>query len=194
MTAREFVRKNWKGDSKGGLASNLALLKKHSIEVLVDIRSRPYSRYVPRFSGESLQKTLPQSGLRYLYMGEHLGGKPENPEFYNSEGKVDYAPIAASITFRKRKYPRNLCSENSEKSFYLKNGLPHRPDHQKAETLPFSPFRFPPKIFSTPLTLSEGYVTLKLPRVPRSWRPEAQKKNFFPQEKRFEILPVRMAV
>ncbi len=88
------------GHSNYPLDHFLALLKKHGIEVLIDIRSQPYSRYVPHFNRESLQKILPQSGLHYLSMGEHLGGRPKDPQFYNSEGKVDYTRIAASAAFQ----------------------------------------------------------------------------------------------
>jgi uncharacterized protein (DUF488 family) len=46
----------------------------HSIETLVDIRSFPMSRRLPHFNRESLEKTLPDAGIRYVWMKE-LGGR-----------------------------------------------------------------------------------------------------------------------
>jgi uncharacterized protein (DUF488 family) len=46
----------------------------HSIATLVDIRSFPMSRRLPHFNRESLEKTLPEAGIRYIWMKE-LGGR-----------------------------------------------------------------------------------------------------------------------
>jgi uncharacterized protein (DUF488 family) len=46
----------------------------HSIATLVDIRSFPMSRRLPHFNHESLEKTLPEAGIRYIWMKE-LGGR-----------------------------------------------------------------------------------------------------------------------
>ena len=49
-------------------------LQVHSIQTLVDIRSLPMSRRLPHFNRESMEKTLPEGGIRYLWMKE-LGGR-----------------------------------------------------------------------------------------------------------------------
>ena len=49
------------------------LLKEHEIEVGIDIRSFPTSRF-PHFMKESLQKTLESRGIDYCYLGKELGG------------------------------------------------------------------------------------------------------------------------
>src|SRR5579862_7592924 len=49
-------------------------LRAHSISTLVDIRSFPMSRRLPHFNRESLEKTLPEAGIRYIWMKE-LGGR-----------------------------------------------------------------------------------------------------------------------
>jgi uncharacterized protein (DUF488 family) len=49
-------------------------LRAHSIATLVDIRSFPMSRRLPHFNRESLEKTLPNAGIRYVWMKE-LGGR-----------------------------------------------------------------------------------------------------------------------
>jgi uncharacterized protein (DUF488 family) len=52
----------------------LEVLRAHSIETLVDIRSLPMSRRLPHFNRESLEKTSPEAGMRYVWMKE-LGGR-----------------------------------------------------------------------------------------------------------------------
>lgn len=48
-------------------------LRAHQIRTLVDIRAFPASRRVPQFNRESLERTLPASGIRYVWM-KALGG------------------------------------------------------------------------------------------------------------------------
>lgn len=50
------------------------VLGAHSIATLVDIRSFPMSRRLPHFNRESLEKSLPSVGIRYIWMKE-LGGR-----------------------------------------------------------------------------------------------------------------------
>jgi uncharacterized protein (DUF488 family) len=54
----------------------LDLLRRHAIESVADVRSRPYSRFVPHFSRERLARLLAEDEIGYLYLGAELGGKP----------------------------------------------------------------------------------------------------------------------
>ena len=54
----------------------LDLLRRHAIEAVADVRSRPYSRFVPHFSRERLERLLAEAGIGYLVFGAELGGKP----------------------------------------------------------------------------------------------------------------------
>jgi uncharacterized protein (DUF488 family) len=67
--------------------------------VLVDIRSNPYSKFAPQFNKDILKKGILTSGIKYLFLGKELGGKPEDPEFYDPEGFVQYSRIAESQIF-----------------------------------------------------------------------------------------------
>jgi uncharacterized protein (DUF488 family) len=77
----------------------VGLLKRHEIQVLVDVRSYPYSRYVPHFNKEELSSALRAEGINYLYMGKELGGRPEEEEFYDEDGHVLYTRRAESPVF-----------------------------------------------------------------------------------------------
>lgn len=47
------------------------------IDILVDLRKKPYSRYYPHFNKNNLKKEF---GEKYIFGGDYLGG---SPEFHN---------------------------------------------------------------------------------------------------------------
>ena len=77
----------------------LALLSRNAVEVLVDVRSSPYSKIAPQFSQAPLRTALEQAGIRYVFEGEALGGRPADPDFYDSDGRVLYHRMAKSGLF-----------------------------------------------------------------------------------------------
>jgi uncharacterized protein (DUF488 family) len=62
------------GHSTRTLEELVAALYAHSIQTLVDIRSFPMSRRLPHFNRESLEKSLPEAGVKYVWIRE-LGGR-----------------------------------------------------------------------------------------------------------------------
>src|SRR5215467_15806619 len=62
------------GHSTRSLEELIEVLQAHSIETLVDIRSFPMSRRLPQFNRESLEKSLPENGIEYVWMKD-LGGR-----------------------------------------------------------------------------------------------------------------------
>ncbi len=56
------------------------LLAAHGIEVVADVRSRPYSRFNPQFNRDALMNHLEEAGIHYLFLGKELGGKPQDPD------------------------------------------------------------------------------------------------------------------
>jgi len=53
--------------------SFLRLLKDYGIEILVDVRHFPTSKN-PDFRRESMEVWLPENGIRYVWLGDLLGG------------------------------------------------------------------------------------------------------------------------
>lgn len=88
------------GHSNGELEPFLDLLGSHAIDVLVDVRSRPSSRFTPHFSGEQLRRALASTPTRYLFLGRELGGRPADAAMYDDEGFVRYDRLAASPDFQ----------------------------------------------------------------------------------------------
>src|ERR1700730_12528224 len=74
------------GHSNHALEEFLRILGEHRIEVLVDTRSHPYSKYVAHFNREELGAALKQAGVKYLYLGRELGGRPDEEEYFDADG------------------------------------------------------------------------------------------------------------
>lgn len=87
------------GHSNATFEDLLGLLDGHAVEVVVDVRSSPASRYSPHFSGTQLQRSLSDTSHRYLFMGDVLGGRPDDPGLYDADGFVRYDLVAASAAF-----------------------------------------------------------------------------------------------
>lgn len=69
------------------------LLAQHGIEAIADVRSMPYSRYVPHFNPAPLRTALTAAGIDYVYLGRELGARPDDPACY-VDGRVSYARLA----------------------------------------------------------------------------------------------------
>jgi uncharacterized protein (DUF488 family) len=88
------------GHSNHSLEVFLSLLSAQAIEVVVDTRSQPYSRYSTQFNGDALPGELSKVGIKYLFMGNELGGRPKQQQFYDDEGHVLYSRLAQSDLFQ----------------------------------------------------------------------------------------------
>ena len=88
------------GHSNQQLGSFLELLRNAEIELLVDVRTNPVSRYASHFNKVVLQEAAKDAGMAYLYLGKELGGKPASAEFYDASGRVLYPKLAQSPLFR----------------------------------------------------------------------------------------------
>lgn len=87
------------GHSNHPVERFVALLQQHSIEVLADVRSTPFSRFNPQFNRERLRETLRGAGIRYEFFGDELGARSKDPAHFEG-GKVSYAKLAASAPFK----------------------------------------------------------------------------------------------
>jgi uncharacterized protein (DUF488 family) len=94
------------GHSNHPLDRFLALLARHGIEALVDIRRFPGSRKHPHFNRDNLAAALPKSGVEYHWL-EGLGGRrhkqrDESPNVgLENKGFRNYADYMLTDDFRK---------------------------------------------------------------------------------------------
>src|SRR6266851_10371253 len=77
----------------------LALLQNAGVTAIADVRSVPFSRRFPWFSGKALAERLRNSAISYMALGDALGGRPRDPSLY-CDGVADYQAMAATAAFR----------------------------------------------------------------------------------------------
>lgn len=87
------------GHSNHGLDHFIQLLKQHGAQCLVDVRSRPGSRFASQFNQASLALAVKRAEIDYVFMGDELGGRPRGEEFYDRDGFVLYGRRAESEDF-----------------------------------------------------------------------------------------------
>ena len=101
MPAEHTTMQLWTiGHSSLPMEAFLDRLRQHQVEVLVDVRTAPYSRYCPQFNRPELERAVEAAGLRYHFAGQALGGKPADEELRQGNGTPDYEKIAASECYQ----------------------------------------------------------------------------------------------
>lgn len=88
------------GHSNKPVEDLLDRVARHGVLVVVDVRSKPYSRYNPQFNREDVCESLRQTGRPYVFSGHSLGGMPDDPELRGPDGKIDYDKIRETPLYR----------------------------------------------------------------------------------------------
>ena len=88
------------GHSDLDLDAFIMLLKKYKVQVLIDVRSQPYSSYVKHFNKEALKASLQKHKIDYYYGGAYLGGRPTDECLFH-DGKLDYKLVRKSEGYKK---------------------------------------------------------------------------------------------
>ena len=88
------------GHSNHSLDEFIGLLTKHRVAALGDVRSAPYSRFAAHFDRKPLAVTVKRVGVRYVYLGRELGGRPADPSCY-VDGRVQYKRVIRTQAFRR---------------------------------------------------------------------------------------------
>jgi uncharacterized protein (DUF488 family) len=70
------------------------------IDTIIDVRSSPYSRFNPQFNRKSLEKSLKERAIGYLFMGDRLGGRYSDPGLLFPDGTVDYRKVQETERFK----------------------------------------------------------------------------------------------
>lgn len=78
----------------------IALLLRHQITAVADVRSSPYSRFNPQFNREAIKTALSAAGIEYVFLGDELGARSKNQSCYVN-GKVRYDLLARTPLFQR---------------------------------------------------------------------------------------------
>jgi uncharacterized protein (DUF488 family) len=71
----------------------LSILNDFKINYLIDVRSTPYSKFNTQYNQNELKSFLERNGIKYVFMGDTIGGRPKDISCYDEEGKVDYEAV-----------------------------------------------------------------------------------------------------
>lgn len=80
------------------LDSLFSLLREWDIQVLMDVRSVPFSRRHPQFNQSSLEGESLRLGVSYRWVPE-LGGRPKDPTLLNTDGTPNYVAMSRADEF-----------------------------------------------------------------------------------------------
>ncbi len=78
----------------------IELLKKYSVDCLIDVRSLAVSSYNPQYNQEPLKIFLLTNGITYLHFPEEFGARHGDPDLLDEEGKVDFELVRRSWHFK----------------------------------------------------------------------------------------------
>lgn len=76
------------------------LLSVRGCEFLIDVRSSPFSKFNPSFNKDALVQLCRESRIRYVFMGDTLGGRPVSDENFDMDGKVNYLLLSEMVEFQ----------------------------------------------------------------------------------------------
>ena len=94
------IRYSAQGHGDQAIERFVELLRLHRVELLVDTRSQPFSTRHPQFSQRTLATLLDEASIRYVFLGDKLGGRPKNASLYDTTGKPDYAKMAETPSYQ----------------------------------------------------------------------------------------------
>lgn len=87
------------GHSNHEIGDFLCLLNKHGIDLILDVRSTPYSKRYPQFNREELQVVLQSHQLAYKGFGLWFGARQPDREYYTEAGWLHYRAFTKSGIF-----------------------------------------------------------------------------------------------
>ena len=96
------------------------ILREHQVSWVGDVRSAPYSRMFPWFNKSDLAQALDDAGVKYVFLGQQLGGKPREGEASGEwkQGRLNYE-LASALSRTRRwtdgiKYLASLVTSTDE--------------------------------------------------------------------------------
>jgi Protein of unknown function, DUF488 len=87
------------GHSNHELPFFLDLLRQARINAIADVRSQPFSQRYFQFNRAELARELEDQGIVYAFLGNLLGGRPQQPSLYDADGRVNYERVRKTTAF-----------------------------------------------------------------------------------------------
>jgi len=77
----------------------IGLIQGAGIQAIADVRSIPFSGRQPHYSSPNLGHLLEKAGIRHVYLGDLVGGRPRHSGLYTPTGRADFRAMAQSEWF-----------------------------------------------------------------------------------------------
>ena len=87
------------GHSNHEIKTFINLLKTKKIDMIVDVRSAPFSKMYPHFNRDTLESVLKDYKIGYLFLGDLIGGRSRNRSDYEN-GQVVYSRLASKDDYQ----------------------------------------------------------------------------------------------
>ena len=88
------------GYSSFALNKFISVLERYSIQVVVDVRSQPYSAYYSNYNKENIKSTLRQKKIHYRNYSIEFGARQTDKRYFSNEGYLDFELFAESPNFK----------------------------------------------------------------------------------------------
>ena len=85
------------GHSNQSFEQFLEMLQAQGINVIVDVRSVPASKYTPQFNREPLQAALKRENIHYMWFGEEFGAR--RTDSLDADNKVNFEKAVQTEAF-----------------------------------------------------------------------------------------------
>lgn len=87
------------GHSSHKIDQFVSILHQLGIGAVADVRSTPWSRFNEQYNRRNLEGALSEAGITYVYLGNELGGRPDDPDLYDEAEHVLYGRLARTESF-----------------------------------------------------------------------------------------------
>ena len=88
------------GHSRHKIDCFIRLLRYHQCNIIIDVRSLPYSRIAPQFNRNRLSLSLRESKIHYMDFQKEFGARQTSSYLLDSNGKVDFDKVRLSSSFK----------------------------------------------------------------------------------------------
>jgi len=107
------------GHGNRSWAEFLELIRTYECKYLIDVRSFPRSKFNPSFDRDTLESSCSEAGIKYVFMGDVMGGRPSDKSLYDGEGKADYRKIEGSKKYADGIHRLEKASRIPENTFIM---------------------------------------------------------------------------
>jgi uncharacterized protein (DUF488 family) len=76
------------------------VLRQYGINVVVDVRSLPYSEYHEQYNKENIERILKANDIHYRNYADEFGARQTEKQFFSPEGYLDFELFAKSKKFK----------------------------------------------------------------------------------------------